>query len=136
MKLLFCPLCRDVRGLHYAEWRKCLCGESGGQYNEDNVTATIGGAARVFGIANPFFNELFPILETWQVEIVRKKWGYDDRRGECWWGEFGGDQQIMRIPSADGPRLVVRKDDGRVIIEDERTDYTIDGKTGVKEVHV
>ena len=62
MKLLACPVCHDVLGLLGQEWRICLCGASGGQYNADLMTATVGGAARVFGVGNPFFDVLLPFV--------------------------------------------------------------------------
>lgn len=110
MKLIYCPGCHDVHGLTMGEWRKCLCGESGGQYNEDGMTATLGGRARVFGVGNPFFNELYPYLD---VEGKRKMrvafYGQPDT--DAWWGDYPGEQQIFRIFSADGPRLQVKVED-------------------------
>jgi hypothetical protein len=107
MKLLFCPMCNDVHGLIESEWRMCSCGASGGQYNADHMTATLGGLARVFGIGNPFFNELYPFLDSAAKKKMQQKF-YGHTDGEAWWGEYEGDQQIFRINDAGGPRLKVR----------------------------
>ncbi len=140
MKLLQCPLCGDVLGLLGREWRVCVCGASGGQYNADHVTATVGGAARVFGIANPFFNELFPLLDAAHVRKVHERFGYADRAGEIWWGEFAGDLQIFRVDDPAGPRLEVDVEPvdrrtNRVKVVDGRA-FTIDGKADLREVVV
>src|ERR1700756_2566408 len=50
MKLLACPICKDVIVLRADTWRMCHCGNSGGQYCPDNVTAVVGGEASVLGI--------------------------------------------------------------------------------------
>lgn len=139
MKLLFCPLCFDVKGLVMAEWRECLCGESGGQYNKDGMTATLGGVARVFGVGNPFFNELYPFLNEEGIAKVRQK--FYGHQHEAWWGEYPGDTQIFRIRNADGPRLKVRISDSDrplecvVAITDKR-EYWIDGKFRLSHVLV
>ena len=130
MKILQCPICRDVVGLLGQEWRKCICGASGGQYNRDLITATLGGRARVFGVANPFFNEMFPFLNEEGKAAMHKKLNYVPI--DCWWGEYAGDAQIFRIESPDGPRLnvrIVRIDaaTNHVAVIDKRP-YTIDGR--------
>lgn len=107
MKLLFCPLCHDVQGLILPKWRICLCGKSGGQYNVDGMTATLGGEARVFGVGNPFFEYLYPFLEELGKRKMWKKY-YGHELGDCWWGEYEGDNQILRILSAEGPRLELK----------------------------
>lgn len=128
MKILFCPSCHDVHGLVMNEWRMCLCGLSGGQYNKDGMTATIGGEARIFGVGNPFFDYLYPFLEEkGKKEMWRKYYGHE--MGDCWWGEYKGDLQLFRIKSATGPRLkievkIVDKAQMNVIIVDKR-DYTV-----------
>lgn len=106
MKLLFCPFCYDVIRLIEREWRQCDCEKSGGQYNKDGMTATLGGAARVFGVANPFFDNLWLELDEIQRIKYREKNHYGP--GDCWWGEFKGDTQIFRIESAEGPRLRIK----------------------------
>jgi len=106
MKLLFCPDCYDVQGLIQPEWRTCYCKNSGGQYNADGMTATLGGRARVFGVGNPFFDYLYPFLEDEGRKKVRRKfYGHDF---DAWWGEYEGDVQIFRISRSLGPRLLVK----------------------------
>src|SRR5580698_7161399 len=107
MKLIFCPLCHDAQGLIMQTWRCCLCGKSGGQYNIDGMTATIGGMARVFGVGNPFFDDLYPYLEEKGKRRMWKK-HYGHEMGDCWWGEYEGDRQIFRIFNPEGPRLDVQ----------------------------
>jgi hypothetical protein len=107
MKLLFCPLCRDVQGLIMQTWRCCLCGKSGGQYNADGMTATLGGEARVFGVGNPFFEYLYPFLEEKGKRAMWKKY-YGHELGDCWWGEYEGDNQVLRILDVKGPRLKLK----------------------------
>ena len=140
MKLLFCPDCHDAHELIPDEWRMCLCGASGGQYNADGMTATIGGRARVFGVGNTFFNELYPLLGPDGKKIVRQK--YFGQETDAWWGEYKGDQQIFRVEEAEGPRLKIRikvlddpSDMVDIIIVDKRT-HIVDGKLDVKSVRV
>lgn len=151
MKLIYCPICGDVARLIPSKWRQCECGLSGGQYNADLMTATIGGSARVFGVGNPFFNEFWTGLSDEMQQAARKKYGYGGQ-SDCWWGEYPGDQQIFRIESPDGPRLQIvrveprenntlgrgsleRQYTNEVFIVDRR-DYTVDGKRGIKSVVV
>lgn len=123
MKLIFCPECQDVFRLT-SNWRMCMCSQSGGQY-DDRICATIGGKARVFGIANPFFSldylaaiareEPIKILaydtngkpiysdSTSRLQTYREEHGYGSSKSDVWWGEFDGDTQITRIKDADGP---------------------------------
>lgn len=139
MKLLFCSECGDMKGLHSKEWRMCYCGASGGQYNRDGMTATLGGSARVFGVGNPFFNPLYVFLESEGKKKLQKKYyGHED--GDCWWGEYEGDVQIFRIASAYGPRLKVTvrefsKTAMIVTIVDKR-EHTVDGLRNRVEVTV
>lgn len=51
MKLIYCPICRDVVSLTYKA-RTCECGQSGGQYAPDGVTATLTGPAIPLGFDN------------------------------------------------------------------------------------
>lgn len=109
MKLLFCPACHDAFSLRPEQWRRCRCGASGGQYNRDKETATIGGRARVFGVGNPFF---FP---TWLAKTDNERQAlrasYYQRSQDCWWGESPdtpGDVQLFRIADAAGPRLRIK----------------------------
>jgi hypothetical protein len=130
MKILFCPSCYDVIRLIEREWRLCDCGLSGGQYNKDGMTATLGGIARVFGVANPFFNDMWLSLDDLQRQKYRESHGYGP--ADCWWGEYKGDIQIFKIEAAEGPRLRVKvknlnKKENEVSIIDNRP-YSIDGK--------
>jgi hypothetical protein len=136
MKLIFCPACTDVFRLVPDVWRKCMCGASGGQYNRDNMTATVGGNARVFGVGNPFFNELYVFLPfDAKREVRHKMYGQTDT--DAWWGEYPGDKQIFRIHSADGPRLTIkvipRGANNLIKVTDKRSWWIQDwhGKRGV-----
>ncbi len=114
MKLIHCPACGDVVGLTVDTWRQCLCGASGGQYNLDQVTATIGGMAQPFGIDNAF-------LERTDGKPPEVRQGTN-----CWWGEYPGDVQILRIESAEGPRLEVLV---RPVREDGHNEvWVVDGR--------
>lgn len=140
MKILACPNCKDVFGLLGKEWRVCVCGESGGQYNTDLMTATLGGRARVFGVGNLFFNELFPYLTEEGKQKARPKVGGYSGPNDCWWGEFPGDVQIFRIDSPSGPRLKVKvlhvdPSTNKVVVVDKRK-FTIDGRSDLREVVV
>src|SRR4051812_28601913 len=104
MKLLFCSACGDVVCLRPEKWRQCKCKKSGGQYNEDNITATVGGNVKIFGIANTFFNARYPgypgtpLEECWTGEVlfsIREQAGYSE--SEIWWGGYKGDVQLLRI---------------------------------------
>ena len=130
MKLIYCNNCGDVVRLIHLKWRKCACGQSGGQYNEDLITATVGGNCRIFGIPNPFFDEVFQYLTD-----KGKQW-YRDKNGpygstDAWYGETPGDKQIFRIDSANGPKLKLKikkisNSINRIYILDKRN-YIIDG---------
>lgn len=52
MKLLFCPLCGDVRKLNH-EITSCRCKKSWGHYEPDGLHAVYGGYGKILGIANP-----------------------------------------------------------------------------------
>lgn len=136
MKLLFCPACHDTFGLRAEQWRRCVCGASGGQYNRDKETATIGGKARVFGIGNPFF---FPTwLAKTEDERQALRASYYQRDQDCWWGESPdtpGDVQLFRIPDAAGPRLRIkilyypdRLGSTKVIQIIDKREFTVDGR--------
>ena len=106
MKLIYCNKCRDVIRLIQENWRKCYCGKSGGQYNDDLVTATVGGSCKVFGIANPFFSKEFQKAKNKQY--VRWKYGYGYESTDIWYGEYKNDTQVFRIKSPNGPKLKMR----------------------------
>ena len=59
MKLIFCQECQDVIKLLSAE-RSCSCGNSGGRYLEDLITAEIWGAAVPIKIENDDFLGALP----------------------------------------------------------------------------
>ena len=110
MKLIYCKECGDVVRLIMTKWRKCECGKSGGQYIENTPIATIGGECFVFGIANPFFNEVVQYLTEQGKQWWREKNGYGlPNTSDCWYGEFSGDREILRIKSPDGPALKVKR---------------------------
>lgn len=132
MKLLHCRNCHDVVRLIHTRWRMCECKQSGGQYNLDLMTATLGGDCDVIGIPNPFFDEVYKYLSE---RDGGKQW-YRDKLGwgtqDIWYGGGPEDIQIHRIKSAKGPRLsmTVKQIDEthtKSVITDKR-DYLIDGK--------
>ena len=139
MKLLFCPICHDVLGLLDLHWRTCICGCSGGQYNPDGMTATIGGMGKVFGVGNPFFNDLYPFLENKGKREMRQKF-YGQPDSDCWWGDYPGERQIFHIQDPTGPRVktkIVKQNvtSNTIAIVDKRQVW-IDGKDDIKEVTV
>lgn len=103
MKLLYCDVCHHVVAIRGSHWSKCDCGRIGGQYNEDGVTATVGGPARVFGVANPFFAPEWQQLTPGQQQDKREAYNYGP--SDCWWGGYEGDSQLLFIKSPSGPRL-------------------------------
>lgn len=103
MKLIRCKNCNDVVRLVHTRWRMCDCGQSGGQYNEDLITATVGGSCEIFGISNLFFDEEFNKLSEDEKVSYRKE--INHHWCEIWFGEGVGDVQIHRIKSSKGPRL-------------------------------
>ena len=94
MKLIRCKKCEDVVRLVHTEWRQCDCKKSGGQYNDDMISATVGGDCEVIGLRNDYF-ELKPFSK------ARNKDGLNG----IIQGEYLGDVQIHRIISAKGPKL-------------------------------
>lgn len=54
MKLIHCTRCGDTVAL-LRRHRTCDCGQSGGHYEEDGITATITGNAVPVGINNESF---------------------------------------------------------------------------------
>jgi hypothetical protein len=57
MKLIYCPVCLDMKKLRRLELRRCACGESWGYYLEDDLTAEIGGMAVPIAIENDELRE-------------------------------------------------------------------------------
>lgn len=132
MKLIHCKHCHDVVRLIHTKWRMCECKKSGGQYNDDLMSATIGGGCDVIGIPNPFFDDIFKYLieENGGTQFYRDKHGWGKQ--DIWYGGGAGDLQIHRIESPKGPKLkmrveIVDKNHTKSIITDKR-DYLIDGK--------
>lgn len=127
MKLIKCNDCGDVVRLTHDKWRMCSCGSSGGQYNEDLTTATVGGNCEVIGLRNDFFDE---------KPFSKKREGKD----KIIQGEYKGDTQIHRIKSPKGPRLNIRiknnKDNTHDVIFKDKRDYKInvDGNKSPKKV--
>jgi len=103
MKLIRCKNCDDVIRLIHTKWRMCDCKKSGGQYNQDLMTATVGGNCEVFGISNLFFDEDFNKLN--EEEKIKYRKSINHHWCEIWFGEVEGDNQIHRIKSPKGPRL-------------------------------
>lgn len=110
MKLIRCKKCNDVVRLIHTEWRQCYCGKSGGQYNDDLLSATVGGICEVIGIRNDFF-----------VPNIKKRIGKEG----IIQGEYKGDLQIHRIISGKGPKLKMdikktSKDTNEITFKDRR----------------
>jgi hypothetical protein len=55
-KLITCPKCNDIVNLSQHYVRSCFCGECGGRYLDDNITAVVNKEAIVVGIDNNGFN--------------------------------------------------------------------------------
>ena len=131
MKLIKCNTCGDVVRLVHTEWRKCECGKSGGQYNDDMISATIGGDCEVIGLRNDFFKE---------KPFSNKR--SEDGKNAIIQGEYLGDNQIHRIKSSDGPKLKmdiekVDDDKNKITFTDKRK-YTINlkGEKSPKTIEV
>jgi hypothetical protein len=87
VKLLFCTFCHDMVKLHN-DHRTCDCGQSWGQYEEDDLHATVGGKALVIGIENTglrralFAHEDLPTdqytLACWLFPRPHRNVTYDD----------------------------------------------------------
>ena len=56
MKLINCPKCNDVVNLMVGTTRVCDCGNVGGKYLDDHITAVVNKDALVVGIDNNGFN--------------------------------------------------------------------------------
>lgn len=133
MKLLFCNACHDIVCVRYETWRVCSCGKSGGQYNHDAVTATIGGNPSVFGIANPFLSRQLDLMTELEKRDFRNKYYPEGKGQDIWWGHYVGDVQLFSIKDPKGPRL---KTEGKlnkesntvtIFIRDRRK-YVINGE--------
>ena len=121
MKLIRCNQCGDVARLVHTKWRKCECGKSGGQYNADMISATVGGDCEVIGLRNDYF-------EKKQFSKARE----DKALSTMIQGEYLGDNQIHRIKSGDGPRLKMKieqidDENNQITFTDDR-EYTINLK--------
>ncbi len=130
-KLIRCKKCEDIVRLVHTKWRKCECGKSGGQYNDDLMSATVGGDCEVIGLRNDYF----------AAKPFSKKRG-EDGLGHIIQGEYGGDVQIHRIESGDGPKLKMEieqidDENNKITFTDDRK-YTINlkGNKSPKTVEV
>ena len=56
MKLLFCPICSDLRALRIGPWIRCRCRRSRGRYVGSRY-AEASGDAMLLGIRNDSLNE-------------------------------------------------------------------------------
>jgi len=135
MKLVRCKQCDDVVRLVHTEWRKCDCGKSGGQYNDDLITATVGGDCEVIGIRNDFFAAK-------QFSKEREKKDDKGQKNIIIQGEYKGDNQIHRIKSSDGPKLkidVERLDDNTIeltFVDDRKYTMNLEGNKSPKTVEI
>lgn len=105
--------------LVHTDWRQCDCKSSGGQYNEDNISATVGGDCEVIGIRNDWID-------------ASEKDREDDELSTIVQGEYEGDVQVHRIESGDGPKLKMKiepidKETNKITFTDGRK-YTINLK--------
>jgi hypothetical protein len=133
MKLIRCRKCEDVVRLIETKWRTCECGNSGGQYNGDSVTATVGGDCDVVGLSNLFFDNKYRKLSDEEKEEYKKE--INHHPCEVWFGELEGDKQIHRIKSSKGPRLKMDIDyigNACVITFKDNRDYKVNLKGNKK----
>jgi hypothetical protein len=120
-KLIRCKECEDIVRLVHTKWRKCECGKSGGQYNDDMISATVGGDCEVIGLRNDYFTK----------KPFSKARGNNELNAIIQ-GEYDGDVQIHRIKSGDGPKLkmeieAINKTNNQITFTDDR-EYTINVK--------
>lgn len=120
-KLIRCKECEDIVRLVHTKWRKCECGKSGGQYNDDMISATVGGDCEVIGLRNDYFTKK-------QFSKDRN----DKELNSIIQGEYDGDVQIHRIKSGDGPKLkmeieAVDGKNNKITFTDDR-EYSINVK--------
>jgi hypothetical protein len=125
MKLIKCNKCGDVARLVHTKWRTCECGKSGGQYNADMISATVGGDCEVIGLRNDYF-------EAKPFSKARDKKDDKGQINSIIQGEYLGDVQIHRIKSGDGPRLKmdieeIDEDTNKITFTDKR-EYVINLK--------
>lgn len=106
MKLIRCRKCNDVVRLIETKWRVCECKRSGGQYNKDLMTATVGGDCDIVGISNLFFDDAYRKMDDKEKTKYKKK--IKHHPCEIWYGEGLGDLQIHRIKNPSGPRLKMK----------------------------
>ena len=114
-KLIRCKKCEDIVRLVHTKWRKCECGESGGQYNDDMISATVGGDCEVIGIRNDNF----------AAKQFSKERSDEGDLNNIIQGEYDGDVQIHRIKSGDGPKLkmeieAINKTNNKITFTDDR----------------
>ncbi len=133
MKLIRCKNCEDVVRLIETRWRTCECGYSGGQYNKDSITATVGGDCDIVGLSNLFFDNKYRKLSDEEKEEYKK----ETKHASCevWFGELEGDKQIHRIKSPKGPRLKMDIDyigKACIITFKDKRDYKVNLKGNKK----
>ena len=120
-KLIRCKKCEDIVRLVHTKWRKCECGESGGQYNDDLMSATVGGNCEVIGLRNDYFTE----------KPFSKKRNKQELNTIIQ-GEYDGEVQIHRIESSEGPKLKIKieklDDNNNKITFTDKRKYTINLK--------
>ena len=120
-KLIRCKKCEDIVRLVHTKWRKCECGESGGQYNDDLMSATVGGNCEVIGLRNDYFTE----------KPFSKKRNKQELNTIIQ-GEYDSDVQIHRIESSEGPKLKIKieklDDNNNKITFTDKRKYTINLK--------
>ena len=117
-KLIRCKKCEDIVRLVHTKWRKCECGKSGGQYNDDMMSATVGGDCEVIGLRNDYFTKK-PFSKARE----------DKDLNSIIQGEYDDDVQIHRIKSGDGPKLkmeieAIDDENNKITFTDDRK-YTI-----------
>ena len=123
MKLIRCKSCNDIVRLVHTKWRQCACKKSGGQYNDDNISATVGGDCEVLGISNDWVDGSKKDRENKELNNITQ-------------GEYLGDVQIHRIKSGKGPKLKmdikeIDDDTNKLTFKDKRK-YEVNVKGGDK----
>jgi hypothetical protein len=119
VKLIRCKSCNDIVRLVHTKWRQCACKKSGGQYNDDNISATVGGDCEVLGIRNDWVDGSKKDREKKELNNITQ-------------GEYLGDVQIHRIKSGKGPKLKIDieevDDDTNKLTFKDRRKYTVNVK--------
>ena len=78
MKLLFCPICWDVKKLTRMEVRKCKCGKARGQYLPNGDDVWVSPGALVLGLSNPdLYNASLKRLAGGDAEVYLTCWLFE-----------------------------------------------------------